>query len=240
MRNRHYVDWIEFLRQSEGWSPDQNADYQLKELRRIVRHAHEHTAGYRRLFDAAGISPDDIKSLEDIRKLPLVDKGVIRDELEDYSVNIIGSMIKAVNVPEEFEEKPRILVLLCENDAFPALDLVGKHRLQYNPFVRVIPVRCLGSVNVIWITEAISAGYDGVILIGCKYGDDYQCHFIKGSELADTRGENMREKLLQMSMENERVQLHQLQISDYEKLPEIFNNFVEVIEKYGMNPFKGM
>jgi len=158
----------------------------------------------------------------------------------DYSVDIIATMIKAVDVPDEFEEKPRVLVLACENDAFPALDRIGQHRLHYWPHVRVIPVRCLGSVNFVWITEAMSAGYDGVILLGCKYGDDYQCHFIKGSELAETRGANVREKLEQMAMEHERVELHQIQISDYEKIPEIFNNFAELIEEIGMNPFKGM
>jgi quinone-modifying oxidoreductase subunit QmoB len=159
---------------------------------------------------------------------------------KDYSVSIVGSMIKAVNVPEEYEEKPRILALLCENDAFPALDQVGQHRLRCNAFVRVIPVRCLGSVNSVWITEALSAGFDGIILIGCTYGDDYQCHFVKGSELAAARGEKIGEKLEQMAMENERVQLHQLQISEYYRLPEIFDGFMEVIDEYGMNPFKGM
>jgi quinone-modifying oxidoreductase subunit QmoB len=159
---------------------------------------------------------------------------------KDYTVDMVASMIKAVEVPEDYEEKPRVLALLCENDAIPALDLVGQHRLSVNPFIRVIPVRCLGSVNSVWVTEAISAGYDGVILIGCKYGDDYQCHFIKGSELAESRGSNIREKLEQMAMENERVELHQLQISEYERLPEIFEKFQEVIEQYGMNPFKGM
>ncbi len=160
---------------------------------------------------------------------------------KDYSVAMVAAMIKSIEVPDEYEEKPRILALLCENDAFPALDMVGQHRLQMNPFVRVIPVRCLGSINSVWVTEAISAGYDGVVLIGCKYGDDYQCHFIKGSELADYRGGNIREKLEQMAMENERVELHQLQISEYEKLPEIFATFQEeVIDKFGMNPFKGM
>jgi len=159
---------------------------------------------------------------------------------KDYSVSIVGAMIKAVNVPDEFEEKPRILAILCENDAFPAMDLVGQHRLRYNPFVRVIPVRCLGSVNIVWITEAVSAGFDAIILIGCKYGDDYQCHFIKGSELAVSRGDNIKEKLEQMALENERVELHQLQISEYNRLPEIFDKFMEVIEQYGMNPFKGM
>jgi len=153
---------------------------------------------------------------------------------------MVASMIKAVNVPEEFEEKPRFLAIMCENDAFPAMDLVGQFRLKINPYFRIIPVRCLGSVNSVWITEAISAGYDGVILIGCKYGDDYQCHFIKGSELADYRSDNIREKLTQMAMENERMELFQLQISEYERLPEIFDKFAEIIDQYGMNPFKGM
>ena len=44
---------------------------------------------------------------------------------KNYSVQIIGSMLKAIHVPEEDEEKPRILVLACENDAYPALDMVG-------------------------------------------------------------------------------------------------------------------
>lgn len=159
---------------------------------------------------------------------------------KDYSVNIVESMIKAVEVPDEDEEKPRILAIMCENDAMPAMDLVGQHHLQYSPFIRIIPVRCLGSVNVAWVKEAISSGYDGVILIGCKYGDDYQCHFIKGSELAESRGGNISEKLEMMAMETERVELHQLQISEYDKIPKIFNDFAELIEEIGMNPFKGM
>ena len=159
---------------------------------------------------------------------------------KDFSVDMVGSMIKAVNVPDEFDEKPRVLALMCENDAMPALDLAGQHRLRLNPYVRVIPVRCLGSVNIVWITQAVSAGFDGIILVGCKYGDDYQCHFIKGSELAVSRGDNIKEKLEQMALENERVELHQLQISEYDQLAEIFNKFAEVIEEYGMNPFKGM
>jgi quinone-modifying oxidoreductase subunit QmoB len=159
---------------------------------------------------------------------------------KDFSVSLVGAMIKAVEVPDEFEEKPRILALMCENDAFPALDVVGQHRLRHNPFVRVVPVRCLGSVNTVWVSDAVSAGYDGIILIGCKYGDDYQCHFIKGSELAVTRGDNIREKLEQMALENERVEIHELQISEYQRIPEIFDKFMDVIDEYGMNPFKGM
>ncbi len=159
---------------------------------------------------------------------------------KDFSVNIVNEMIKAVEVPEEWDEKPRILVLACENDAFPALDLLGQNGLKGNPWIRVIPIRCLGSMNTVWITQAMSAGYDGVILLGCKYGDDYQCHFIKGSELASVREKNVREKLEQMAMDVERVELHQLQIDEYHKLPGIFEKFDELIEEIGYNPFKGM
>ena len=159
---------------------------------------------------------------------------------KDYSIQMISSMIKAVDIPDEFEEKPRILAFLCENDAYPSLDVVGKYHLQYDPNVRVIPVRCLGSVNVIWIADALSRGFDGILMIGCKYGDDYQCHYIKGSELADKRMENVQEKLKQLVLEPERVKLLTLSIDEYKKLPGIFNDFVEEITDMGFNPYKGM
>ena len=103
---------------------------------------------------------------------------------QNYSVDMIASMIKAIEVPEEDEEKPRVLAFMCENDAYPALDIAGLKRRQYDASVRVIPLRCLGSLNIVWIADALSRGIDGVMLVGCKYGDDYQCHFTKGSELA--------------------------------------------------------
>jgi len=159
---------------------------------------------------------------------------------KDYSIQTISSMIKAVEVPDEFEEKPRILAFMCENDAYPSLDLVGRYRMQYNPSVRVIPVRCLGAVNVVWIADALSRGFDGIIMIGCKHGDDYQCHYIKGSELAEKRMENVQEKLKQLVLEPERVQIHTLSLDEYAKLPGIFNDFVEEITEMGYNPYKGM
>ena len=158
----------------------------------------------------------------------------------DYGVVPVAEMIKAVEVPDEYDEKPRVLVLACENDAVPALERAAQHGLSFSPFVRVIPVRCLGSCNVVWIKESISVGFDGVILLGCKWGDDYQCHYIKGSELMNTRGDNIKETLQQMSMENERVQLHQVEITDYQKVVTIIDEFMEMIEEIGMNPFKGM
>jgi quinone-modifying oxidoreductase subunit QmoB len=157
----------------------------------------------------------------------------------NYSVDMIASMIKAIEVPEEDEEKPRVLALVCENDAYPALDLAGLKRQQYDPSVRVIPLRCLGSLNIVWIADALSRGIDGVMLIGCKYGDDYQCHFTKGSELAAKRLENVKETLQRLQLEPERLQLTQLAIDEWDKLPALLDGFVERMRELGPNPYKG-
>lgn len=158
---------------------------------------------------------------------------------KDYNIDLIGSMIKAVEVPEDDEDRLRILVLVCENDAYPALDMAGIKRLGISHMARFIPVRCLGSVNMAWIRDALSAGMDGAMLLGCTYGDDYQCHFVKGSEIANKRMENIGDTLKTLGLEPERCAANQVAITDYDKIPQIINEFVEQIVEMGPNPFKG-
>ncbi|MDP3044476.1 MAG: FAD-dependent oxidoreductase, partial [Bacillota bacterium] len=158
---------------------------------------------------------------------------------KNYSVGMIGNMAKAIEVPDEDEEKPRILIFACENDAIPALDMAGLGRLQYNAWVRVIPVRCLGSLNLVWIADAMSKGFDGVMLLGCKHGDDYQCHFMKGSELAEIRLSKVSETLDRLGLESERVRFKAINIMDYTLIPSILDDFAQKIDELGPNPMKG-
>jgi quinone-modifying oxidoreductase subunit QmoB len=158
---------------------------------------------------------------------------------QNYSVDTIAGMIKAIEVPDESEEKLRVLLFMCENDAYPALDAGAFSRANYSPAVRVIPLRCLGSLNLVWIADALSRGIDGVMLLGCKVGDDYQCHFARGSELAARRLENIKETLNRLQLEAERVRMEQIGIDDFVRLPAIIDGFVEQIREIGPNPFKG-
>ncbi|MDJ0763778.1 MAG: hydrogenase iron-sulfur subunit [Myxococcota bacterium] len=157
----------------------------------------------------------------------------------EYSVDQVASMIKAFEVPEEDEEKPRVIAFLCENDALPALDEAAARKMQWNPWVRVIPVRCLGAVNTVWIADSLSRGIDGILLIGCKSGDDYQCHYMQGSELAKTRMTNVQETLERLTLESERVKIVEIGRDDYAKIPEIMEEFAETIDDVGPNPYKG-
>jgi quinone-modifying oxidoreductase subunit QmoB len=154
---------------------------------------------------------------------------------KDYSVDMIGSMIKSIDVPEE---EFRIVCLVCENDAYPALDTAGLNRKTIDPSVRFIPMRCLGGMNLVWLADGFSKGIDGFLLLGCKFGENYQCHFIKGSELANVRFSKVGETLDRLQLEADRVNMMQVAISEYDKLPDMINEFVARVKEIGHNPFK--
>ncbi len=51
---------------------------QLKKFRRIVRWAYEKSRFHRALYKQAGLEPDDIRSMEDVRRVPKVEKAMMR------------------------------------------------------------------------------------------------------------------------------------------------------------------
>jgi quinone-modifying oxidoreductase subunit QmoB len=154
---------------------------------------------------------------------------------KDFSIKMMSNMFKGVDIPEE---GLRLFGLVCENDAYPALDAAALNRSKWSSAIRFIPVRCLGTLNLAWIADALSLGVDGMILIGCKFGENYQCHFVRGSELAEERLGKLQETLGRLMLEPERVELVQLGIQDYDKLPQILADYVEKMEGFEPNPFK--
>jgi quinone-modifying oxidoreductase subunit QmoB len=131
------------------------------------------------------------------------------------------------------------VVLACENDAYPALDMMGMRRMKHNPWVRVIPMRCLGSMNLVLIADALSKGIDGVLLLGCQHGDNYQCHFVKGSELANIRLSKVKETLDRLKLESDRVRFESVSITDYGTLAALLDEFSDRLTEVGPNPYKG-
>lgn len=158
---------------------------------------------------------------------------------DNYNPQMVAAMIQANEIPDEFSEKPRILLLACENDAYPAIDMAAFARSRWSPFVRIVPVRCLGSVTMLWISTALEKGYDGVMLMGCKSGDDYQCHFVKGSGLARERMAKVAETLKSMMLEKERVAFEEVSIADSRRVPRVINSFAELIGALDPSPMKG-
>jgi quinone-modifying oxidoreductase subunit QmoB len=117
--------------------------------------------------------------------------------------------------------------------------MAGLQREVYSAFVRAIPVRCLGSVNLVWITDALNSGWDGIMMMGCKKGDDYQCHFVKGSEMAHYRLSKVDDTLKQLGLEKERVITHEVAITDNVRCAKLINDYAAQIKELGLSPLKG-
>src|SRR5690349_17614585 len=63
----------------ERASRDELQALQLERLRWSLRHAYDNVPHYRASFDAAGVHPDDLKSLSDLARFPFTDKKTLRD-----------------------------------------------------------------------------------------------------------------------------------------------------------------
>ncbi len=62
----------------ERASRDEIAALQLMRLQATLRHAYTHVAHYRHAFEAAGVHPDDCRSLSDLAKFPFTTKADLR------------------------------------------------------------------------------------------------------------------------------------------------------------------
>ena len=63
----------------ERASADELKALQLERLKWSVRHSYENVGHYRRAFDDAGVTPDDLRSLEDLAKFPFLTKQDFRN-----------------------------------------------------------------------------------------------------------------------------------------------------------------
>ena len=69
---------LQELVESEKWSASEIQAYQNERLRTLVRHAYENVPYYRERWKSLKISPDDIRSRDDLHKLPVLTKEEVR------------------------------------------------------------------------------------------------------------------------------------------------------------------
>lgn len=74
-------DYYRWLQQSQ-WSTRQDLEnLQLQRLTQLLWHAYQHVPYYRRQMSKYGLHPRDIQSIEDLRRLPLLEKSDVRENL---------------------------------------------------------------------------------------------------------------------------------------------------------------
>ena len=71
------------LNKSQWWSKEQIEELQNKKLRALIHHAYNNVPYYHRIFSQLGIKPEDIKTKDDLKKIPVLTKEDIRKNLPD-------------------------------------------------------------------------------------------------------------------------------------------------------------
>ncbi len=66
------------LRKNQWLKENELKNLQLMKLKRIVKHAYENVPYYHKLFNSAGVKPEDINSLEDLSRIPVTRKEVLK------------------------------------------------------------------------------------------------------------------------------------------------------------------
>lgn len=66
--------------EEEFWSRDQIEATQLARLKNVVARVYKGCEFYRKRLDEAGVTPDSIKTLDDIEKIPMTSKDDLRSQ----------------------------------------------------------------------------------------------------------------------------------------------------------------
>ncbi|OFX35658.1 MAG: hypothetical protein A2Z07_10575 [Armatimonadetes bacterium RBG_16_67_12] len=78
---------LAWLRRSQWYAPDRLRAFQESRLRHVVRHAYAHSPFYRRRFDAAGVQPSNIHTLDDLQRIPLLQRQDVADHKAEITAD---------------------------------------------------------------------------------------------------------------------------------------------------------
>ncbi len=80
---RAFREQLAFANASQRWPAAKATAWQLDRIREIVGRAIAQSPYYRRAYAAAGVDADTLNALDDVRRLPTIDKSTIREHGDD-------------------------------------------------------------------------------------------------------------------------------------------------------------
>jgi coenzyme F420-reducing hydrogenase delta subunit len=125
-------------------------------------------------------------------------------EFEGYADEQILAEVQAIGESLLTKGNNRIIAFCCENSAYLAADKAGRMRLYYPDNVRIIPVPCVGRVDVLHILRAFERGVAAVMVIGCQEG---ACQHLTGNTRARERAEYAKSLLKEVGIDDSRLRM---------------------------------
>lgn len=79
-----FAEFRALMDASQWWGEQRMGEWQDGRLRAVVRHAYQHVPYYRQLFDKHGISADQFRGREDLHKIPVLTRDVLKRRLAEF------------------------------------------------------------------------------------------------------------------------------------------------------------
>ncbi len=93
----------------ETASRDEISALQLQRLKWTLQHAYDNVPHYKQKFDAAGVHPDDLKTLADLAKFPFTTKSDLRDNYPFGLFAVPRSQVSRVHASSGTTGKPTVV-----------------------------------------------------------------------------------------------------------------------------------
>ena len=75
-----YRRWARFFEEAHGWSQAELRNYQDERLHAMAREAYEHVPYWNETFKSLGLTPDDLRTVDDLPKLPPLEKRTVAEQ----------------------------------------------------------------------------------------------------------------------------------------------------------------
>ena len=133
VKNKVFKKTWKELDEFEKLTPKGKKDYQIKKLMELLQYSYENVPYYKKLFDENGFDPATLKSLDDIKKLPVLDKNTAINAGDDlYSKDTALKFYKTVTGGSS----GRALTVLLDKDSIYEERAIITHYLSqfgYDP-----------------------------------------------------------------------------------------------------------
>ena len=75
--------WYTKIEKMLRWSPEEIMKWQMARMKALVADAYQFSPYYRQLFDSLSLKPEDIRTFEDLEKIPPLTKEIIREHYDE-------------------------------------------------------------------------------------------------------------------------------------------------------------
>lgn len=122
--NGYYSKYLNYLRKTQTFSKREINDLQNDNIRKIINYSYNNIPYYHDLFKSLKLLPEDIKDIDDLKKLPIISKNDVRKNFDQFIPKqfnqfktVKASTNGSTGIPLELLwEKNSILIERCYQD----------------------------------------------------------------------------------------------------------------------------